>query len=229
MRNLDVFGAVGSLEVKQVKSSLGNTLRLLGPLIILDEGHKAYSQGAKATLEGFNPCMLVELSATPPKAANVLVDISGKALNDEEMIKLDLHIINKASSSWQDTLLVAIEHRNTLEDKALEYMEETGEYIRPICLIQVERTGKDQRGAGFVHANDARDYLLTHPGIHIEHIAVKTSAQDQLKEVDKIGDLLSRDCPIRYIITKQALQEGWDCSFAHVLRFFASNAGAGIC
>lgn len=220
--NLDVFEAVGGFEAKQIKSSLGNTLRLLSPLIILDEGHKAYSEGAKATLEGFNPCMLVELSATPPKAANVLVDISGKALNDEEMIKLDLHIINKASASWQDTLLSAIEHRNTLEDSALEYMEETGEYIRPICLIQVERTGRDQRGADFIHADDARDYLLTHPGINIEHIAVKTSAQDQLKEVDKIGDLLSRDCSIRYIITKQALQEGWDCSFAYVLAILAN-------
>ena len=26
-----------------------------------------------------------------------------------------------------------------------------------------------------------------------------------------------RECPIRYIITKHALQEGWDCSFAYVL------------
>ena len=39
----------------------------------------------------------------------------------------------------------------------------------------------------------------------------------RLKEVDDIGGLLSRNCPIRYIITKQALQEGWDCPFAYVL------------
>jgi type III restriction enzyme len=25
------------------------------------------------------------------------------------------------------------------------------------------------------------------------------------------------DCPVRYIITKEALREGWDCSFAYVL------------
>jgi type III restriction enzyme len=30
-------------------------------------------------------------------------------------------------------------------------------------------------------------------------------------------NLLARDCDVRYIITKQALQEGWDCSFAYVL------------
>ena len=35
--------------------------------------------------------------------------------------------------------------------------------------------------------------------------------------MDDIGGLLSRNAPTRYIITKQALQEGWDCPFAYVL------------
>ena len=214
--NLDAFDPVGGWN-RQVKTSLGNTLRTLAPLIILDEGHKAYSCNAKSTLEGFNPCMIVELSATPPKGANVLVEITGQALHREEMIKLDLNIVNKASPSWQDTLLASIEQRNALETKALEHEAETGDYIRPICVIQVERTGKDQRGTSFIHADDARDYLLTHPGISPEQVAIKTSGRDELKDVDEIGGLLSRDCPIRYIITKQALQEGWDCSFAYVL------------
>ena len=46
---------------------------------------------------------------------------------------------------------------------------------------------------------------------------MKTSAKDELREVDDIGGLMSRRCPIRFIITKQALQEGWDCPFAYVL------------
>ena len=219
--NLDAFDPVGGWN-RQVKTSLGNTLRTLAPLVILDEGHKAYSERAKATLEGFNPCMIVELSATPPKDANVLVEITGQALLREEMVKLDLNIFNKASPSWQDTLLAAVEHRNALEAKALAYEDEAGDYIRPICVIQVERTGRDQRGTGFIHADDARDYLLTHPGIKPEHIAVKTSGRDDLKEVDEVGGLLGRDCPIRFIITKQALQEGWDCSFAYVLAILAN-------
>ena len=44
-----------------------------------------------------------------------------------------------------------------------------------------------------------------------------TGSEDELKEVDDVGGLMSRDCPIRFIITKQALQEGWDCPFAYVL------------
>ena len=215
--NLDTFEQEGRFWGRQVKTSLGNTLRLLRPLIILDEGHKAYSRNARATLEGFNPCMIVELSATPPKGANVLVDIRGRELNKEEMIKLDLHIRNSASTSWKNTLLASIEHRQRLEEEARAYEANTGVYIRPICLIQVERTGKDQRRPGVVHADDVRDYLLRHPGIGEELIAVKTSQKDELKAVDEAGGLLSRECPIRFIITKQALQEGWDCSFAYVL------------
>ena len=215
--NLDAFEASGGVWGGLAKTSLGNTLRLLQPLIVLDEGHKAYSRNAKATLQGFNPCMVVELSATPPREANVLVQITGQALNAEQMIKLDLHIHNKASVSWQDTLLAAIEHRESLEAEARTHEAETGTYIRPICLVQVERTGKEQRKAGFIHAEDVREYLLRHPSLSAEHVAVKTSQRDELKEVDEAGGLLSRDCPIRFIITKQALQEGWDCSFAYVL------------
>ena len=223
--NLDTFEQEGGFWGRHAKTSLGNTLRLLRPLIILDEGHKAYSQNAKATLEGFNPCMIVELSATPPRGANVLVDIKGRELNDEEMIKLDLHIRNRASTSWKDTLLASIEHRGRLEEEARTHEASTGVYIRPICVIQVERTGRDQRRPGMVHADDVRDYLLRHPGISEELIAVKTSQKDELKDVDEAGGLLSRECPIRFIITKQALQEGWDCSFAYVLTIL-TNPGS---
>ena len=215
--NLDTFEQTAGFWGRYIKTSLGNTVRLLRPLIILDEGHKAYSPNAKKTLEGFNPCMIVELSATPAKGANVLVEILGRELNDEEMIKLDLHIWNKASSDWRGTLLESITHREILHAAARRHEAESGTHIRPICVIQVERTGRQQRKPGYVHTDDVREYLLQHPGIAPEHIAIKTSSKDELKEVDDVGGLLSRDCPIRFIITKQALQEGWDCPFAYVL------------
>ncbi|MDE0607856.1 MAG: DEAD/DEAH box helicase family protein [Acidimicrobiaceae bacterium] len=220
--NLDTFEQSSGPWGRLIKTSLGNTVRLLRPLIILDEGHKAYSDNAKATLEGFNPAMIVELSATPVKGANVLVEVLGRELNAEEMIKLDLHIRNNASGDWRGTLLESIDHRERLEAEARRHEAESGAYIRPICVIQVERTGREQRKPGYVHTDDVREYLLQHPGITPEHIAVKTSSTDELKEVDDVGGLTSRDCPIRFIITKQALQEGWDCPFAYVLAILAN-------
>lgn len=35
--------------------------------------------------------------------------------------------------------------------------------------------------------------------------------------------MLSRDCPIRYIITVNALKEGWDCPFAYILASLANR------
>jgi len=215
--NLDTYEKESGFWGNQVKSSLGNTLRTLNPVIILDEGHKAYSQIARETLEGFNPSILVELSATPPKQSNELVDITGIELNREEMIKFDLHIVNKANPDWRETLLEAHNHLEMLREKAREYQANTGKYIRPICLVQVERTGKEQRKSGLIHSEDVREHLVNIMGLQPDEVAVKTSEKDELKEVDDIGGLISKDCRIRYIITKQALQEGWDCAFAYQL------------
>ena len=224
--NLDAFGAAGgAFWGQQVKTSLGNTLRTLSPLIILDEGHKAYSEGAQGTLRGFNPCMIVELSATPPKQSNVLVEISGAALNREQMIKLDLHVTNRASMDWKDTLLAAHNKVEALKIKAADHEASGGAHIRPICLIQVERTGKEQRGGKFLHSEDVRDHLVKTLGIPSDEVAVKTAEKDELKAVDDVGGLMARACRIRYIITKQALQEGWDCAFAYVLAIL-TNPGS---
>jgi type III restriction enzyme len=222
--NLDTFESESGFFKRQVKTSLGNTLRMLRPLTIVDEGQKASRDLARGTVEDFNPCMLMELSATPPALANVLVDIRGQALADEGMVKLDLHIENRTGAHWQDTLLASIEHRQKLEEEARVHEAETGIRIRPICLIQVERTGKNQHGPGLIHADDAKEYLLKHPGITADQIAIKTAQTDELKEVDNVGGLLACDCQIRYIITKQALQEGWDCSFAYVLTILTNPA-----
>jgi len=214
--NLETFEKEDAVWGRQVKTSLGNTIRVLEPLIILDEGHKAYSEQAQDTLRNLNPCMIVELSATPPKEANKLVVISGEELHREEMIKLDLHIVNKASTNWRDTMRAAMERRNDLEEQAQAYEGNTNVNIRPICLIQVERTGKEQRDGKLIHAEDVREYLIGQ-GVQKDWVAVKSAEIDELKDFDDVGGLLARDCPVRYIITKQALQEGWDCSFAYVL------------
>jgi len=130
--NLEAFASTDGYWDRQVKTSLGNTIRLLEPVIILDESQKAYSEQAQDTLRNLNPCMIVELSATPPKESNKLVVISGPELLREEMIKLDLHVINKTSTNWRDTMRAAMERRDDLEDKAREYEANTNVNIRPI-------------------------------------------------------------------------------------------------
>lgn len=200
-----------------VKQSLGNVLRMVRPVIIVDEGHKAYSETARETLCGFNPKFILELSATPnangKHHSNVLVNVSGQALKDEQMIKLPINLINEDKSEWKHTLSLAHAKLAELEKDAGQLQNETGRYIRPIMLIRVERTGKDQRDSAFVHAEDAREYLIEKLGVNENEIRLKTSDKDELGD----DDLLSEMCPVKYIITKDALREGWDCPFAYVL------------
>jgi type III restriction enzyme len=220
--NLDCFFGEDQVFGPQIKTSLGNTLRLLKPLIIIDEGHKAYSKTALDTIRNFNPSFILELSATPPPGSNELVKITGRELHEEEMIKLDIHLINKTTPSWQDTLLSSLEKLTELEKKAREYEANTGRYIRPSCLIQVERTGKDQRDGKYVHAEDVKNFLIKKCNIPADQIAIKSSERDDIEGID----LFASDCPIRFIITKQALQEGWDFSFAYVLTILTNPSSA---
>lgn len=217
IKNLDVFDDQTNIfHRRQIKTSLGNVLRILQPIVILDESQKAYSELAKETLYGFNPSIICELSATPPEGSNILVNVSGRALENEDMLKLDLHLINKSNLDWKPALATSIEKLEELKEKSKDYEAETGEYIRPIMVIQVERTGKDQRDGRYIHSEVVKEHLVNILGIPENHVAIKTSDKDDLKDISN-EELLSRDCPIRFIITKQALQEGWDCSFAYVL------------
>ncbi len=59
-----------------VKSSLENVLRIVRPVVVLDEGHKAYSDQARATIANLNPSFVLELSATPkPEHSNILINV----------------------------------------------------------------------------------------------------------------------------------------------------------
>lgn len=212
--NLDIISGADS-AMPQIKTSLGNAIRLTSPLILIDEIHKVFSDNARSTINNLNPAMVVGFSATPKAEMNILVSISGLELKDEDMVKLDMHInppVSALPNDWKTMLKEVKQHRDKLEKKAAELKENEGTYIRPIALIQVEATGKDQRGKGRVHSLDAKEELIE-LGINPDEIAIKTSSQNDIEDVD----LFSRNCPIRYVITKDALREGWDCSFAYIL------------
>lgn len=210
------LGDAGAIVGVSIKQSLVNALKMLRPVVVIDEGHKAYSDNTRDSLNGFNPSFVLELTATPnvrSHISNVLVDVSGVDLKDEQMIKLPINIANTKNGDWKNTLTLAHGRLGELGQKATELQSQDGRYIRPIMVIRVERTGKDQRDGQKIHALDARDYLIERLSVREEEIRIKSSETDELGDTDLFDPL----CPVKYIITKEALQEGWDCSFAYVL------------
>ena len=204
-----------------VKHSLFNLFKMLRPVVVLDEAHKAYGSRKRENNEEFvravnrlNPRMVIELSATPNGGiSNLLVDISGVDLKNEEMIKLPVQVKALNDPEWKLTLDKAHEELEKLEAEARSLEMSEGRYIRPIAVVRVERTGRDQRDTDRVHAEDVRDHLTLNLGVPAERIRVKSAQNDELGN----EDLLSEYSPVRWIITRAALMEGWDCPFAYVL------------
>lgn len=236
-QNLDIYDLAGSAYPwSQVKDSLGNALRLIRPVVVMDEGHKAISDLAFATLYGFNPCFVLELTATPkdvaatggksPKPArysNVLVEVKGIELDREGMIKMPMNLDPREGTDWRQTLAVALNRIKSLDRAARQLQADTGRYIRPILLVQVERTGGDQRDGVHIHALDAKEWLMTVGGLDEAEIAVKTADTNDLANPENL-DLLAPTNRVQVIITKSALQEGWDCPFAYVLCALAASS-----
>ncbi len=200
--------------------SLANVLRLRRPVVIVDEAHNARTGLSFETLARFSPSCIIEYTATPARedhASNVLYSASAADLKSAEMIKMPIRLDTRPE--WKELLSDAIHCRNRLEKAASMERQQTGEYIRPIMLIQAQpkRQGQDTLTVDVV-----KQCLITDHNIHEEQIAIATGATKELEGVD----LLSPDTQIRYVITIQALREGWDCPFAYVLCSVAESRSA---
>ncbi|MBI5748400.1 MAG: DEAD/DEAH box helicase family protein [Nitrospinae bacterium] len=152
--NLDVISDADS-SFPQIRTSLGNAIRMSKSFIIIDEIHKVFSEQARQTIDNLNPEMVLGLSATPKEEMNILVKVTGLELKDEEMVKLDMHIFPPSGSDWKPMLNEIKSHRERLEKKARNLKQDRG-IFRPITLIQVEATGHDQRGKKRVHSLDVK-------------------------------------------------------------------------
>jgi type III restriction enzyme len=194
--------------------SLANVLRLRRPFVVVDEAHNVRTDTSMETLERFQPRAVLELTATPEadpnnNPSNVLHSVSAAQLKVENMIKLP--IVLEALTGFKEVLASAIAMRGELEKEADAERKTTGEYIRPILLLQAEPHDKDRPDALTVEV--VEQALREEHYIPEAQIAVATGTERGLDGVD----LNREDCPIKYVITQSALKEGWDCPFAYVL------------
>jgi len=196
------------------ESALINVIRAMKPVCIVDESHNAGSKLSQEMLVNFNPSLILDLTATPREESNIISYVDAAQLKTYHMVKLPVIVYNHHSR--KDVISNAIQLRNSLEKQAKEQHEAGGDYIRPIVLFQAQPdTGKDEETATF---EDIKKRLV-HLGIPENEIAIKTANINEIKN----EDLLSPDCPIKYIITINALKEGWDCPFAYILATIANR------
>jgi len=189
--------------------SLTNVIRMNEPLVVIDEGHNVKTDLSYDMLRELNPSFIIEYTATPLEGSNVLVSIGADKLKAEHMVKIPIYV-TPYLNSWKIALDAAMDRRNELEEIARAEQQETGEYIRPIMLIQAQNKSKHY---DTITIDAVQDFLLSDKSIPKHHVAIRDSEHH---EIDNI-DLFDPDCEIRYILTVKALGEGWDCPFASVL------------
>ena len=200
-------------ESGQVVRSFENVLRLRRPILIVDEAHNARSEVSFETLQRFRPSCILELTATPDmekNPSNVLHSVSAGELKEEQMVRLP--ILLETQKDWQSLLANAKARRDELHELARREEAEGGDYVRPIVLIQAQP--KDHKhGKDTLNVEVLKQELIANHHIPENEIAIATGDEKGLEGVN----LFDSKCPLKYIITQQALAEGWDCPFAYVL------------
>lgn len=195
------------------ESSLIQVIAHLNPVAIIDESHNFEGDLRIDTITNINPCFVLNLTATPREKSNIISFVSPASLKRENMVKLPVMVSNYQKHA--DVINSAIALRKNLEDKAKIEEAQGGDYIRPIVLFQAQPKN-DEDDITFINIKNT----LAKAGIPEEEIKIKTANLNELKGIE----LMSRECPVRYIITVNALKEGWDCPFAYILASTANRS-----
>lgn len=214
--NLDKFAKYFNdrdlLLAETPESALIQVIRQLRPVVIVDESHNVKSDLSIEMLKNINPSFILSMTATPAKKANIISYVNARELKKANMVKLPVIVYNRPD--MKSVICDAVQLRGNLEAKAKAEEANGGAYIRPIVLFQAQPKASE----------DATTFekikkRLVEMGIPECEIAIKTSQKDEIGATN----LMSRECPIRYVITVNALKEGWDCPFAYILASLANK------
>ena len=194
-------------------TALIQVLNQLSPVIIVDESHHTTGELSIEMLKNLNPCFILDLTATPRKNSNIISYVDAAQLKAENMVKLPVIVYNRPSQ--EEVIADALDLRNKLEE--LAQTNTNGRYIRPIVLFQAQPKQSENK-----ETFEKLKNRLVDNGIPAEEIAIKTAEINEIKD----QDLLLPDCKIKYIITINALKEGWDCPFAYILATLANKTSS---
>lgn len=206
----------------EAEITLGSVIKQLNPVIVVDESHNAESDLSVEMLKELNPCFILDLTATPRKNSNIISFIDALELKKENMVKLPVIVYNHQDKT--EVINSSLQLQQRLELQAKEEERKGGKYIRPIVLFQVQ----PKNGVSFSNEEEEKNNVqklkekLIELKIPEAQIKIKTANINEIKGID----LMSNTCEVRYIITINALKEGWDCPFAYILASLADKSSS---
>ena len=121
------------------------------------------------------------------------------------------------------TLGAAVEMDKLLTGENLPAFDQLGALLFRMATNQARPIAAEPyevAGVGYLGESSAQHVWLDAP-----EIAIKTADTNDLAAPENL-DLLDPTNRVRVIVTKQALQEGWDCPFAYVLCSLSASHNA---
>ncbi|UOR00227.1 DEAD/DEAH box helicase family protein (plasmid) [Hymenobacter sp. 5317J-9] len=210
--NLQSFG---TLLGDDEDITLMRVIQALNPVVVVDESHNAESDLSVDMLKNLNPSFILDLTATPRKNSNLISFVDALALKKEHMVKLPVIVYNHNDRT--EVINSALQLQRNLELQAKQEQKAGGRYIRPIVLFQAQPKIADDNTTFEQLKKKLLDLKIPE-----SHIRIKTAGLNELKN----EDLASPKCEVRYIITVNALKEGWDAPFAYILASLADKSSA---
>jgi len=197
------------------ETALMQVITQLNPVIVIDESHNFEADLRIDMLNNINPSFIFDLTATPRNKSNIISFVDAIKLKKNNMVKLPVIVYNHQDSN--EVMNSAIQLQKTLETKAIAQEKNGGKYIRPIVLFQAQPKTKDDN----ITFEKIKQHLID-LSIPENQIKIKTANKDEIKNID----LMAKDCEVRFIITVNALKEGWDCPFAYILASLANKTSS---
>lgn len=206
-RNADKVSSLSILMGESVDPSLYILLKKVRPIFVIDESHRYYTEIGRDFFKQDNiASFIIELSATHKHYSsndypNIVFSVSGKTLISEQLIKKPIVYHSLSASSLEELVKTVISHQQLLESRSREALSR----VAPKVLISSEFTGAEQAEQEYSAQNIKS--ILVKNGVTSDTIAIKSSELDELsgKDLDDVNE------KIRFVITKRALMEGWDC------------------
>ena len=207
---------VSTLPESDDEVQLMRVLQAVHPLVVVDESHNATSKLSEQMLNDLLPSLVIDLTATPRANSNIISFTDALELKRNNMVKLPVIVYNHTTKSQVIDSALHLQRRLEMTAK----QETDGNYIRPIVLFQAESklSGVEDRET----FDKVKQTLVKTCKIPEEQVKIKTAEIDELRGID----LMAKDCPVRYIITVNALKEGWDCPFAYILASLADRSSS---
>jgi len=206
------------LEMIKNTKSIGRKI-----VVIIDECHEsATTERSKELLDVIDYNVLLQMSATPKDIkADYLESIEADACVEEEIIKkcilcnIGIHqdTINYGENTEEVIIRAAFEKRKKIKEE----FEKLGKDINPLCIIQIPdiTADKEQEKKRSVLS------ILNRFGETVENkkvgIYLSEEKSDFLDYQNNFNELRKFDNQTNFVIFKQALDTGWDCSRAYIL------------